>query len=152
MPEVLGRKRRLFEPLQPMRLEPLGGEHGIVRPPFAIDVQHQRQRVGHRAPSGGNGSIGDFVQFDRRVAFAERSLAVFPYQLRLAVAQQACVARDRLALCAAQQAVQRRARRLARDVPERDVEPGKRVGLDTEAAEDMQPLLHHHPQGRYIDC
>ena len=109
--------------------------------PGTVGVDHDLHVGACRLPRGAYFGDLRLVQFDVPIALLDREFGTRRDALRVLVLQEAGVGRQRRLPRSAQQPVQRQVGRLARDVPQRDVETRQREHGDAIAAEQVQFLL-----------
>ena len=118
---VVRRIHRLFDPRE-LKVSPLARlRNRFVNRPRARAIHHQR----YRRPAGLAGRAHDvtlvFMQLDQPIAAPDGFGDFAHHHLFIAIAQQACIRRQRGSRAAAEQLVQRHAGALGRDIPQRDI-------------------------------
>ena len=90
------------------------------------------------------------VQLDRGIAAPDRLFGVTGNQIGLAVTQQARIGRNAISAGPAKQAMDRHALRLAGNVPQRDVDAGKRETDRSMPPHGMQLALQVGHECRHV--
>ena len=82
------------------------------------------------------------MQLEIAIAFSVPGSAIFCHQDRVGVAQQALVGCQTAPIAAAEQLIDGLVGKLANNIPQRDIDPGKGIDHGAIATEQVQRLLH----------